>query len=549
MLPPLFFHPTYSNRRTSGIPLRTSKMNGSPFPGAPLCTSLNALRHAVENISTTHQPALHTRSNNVLATARRTDCLPIHFITDSPSSLLLLGTIHETLRTTPPTQSSSYAAAVVLLCNWREKNIHKVIRTLEMHAHHSIHETAPNSQIWIVRSENTTSRLILTLGDPDRRDIKGGDEAFYALVAKSERRAADLIGRVARDTQTGDFLVTVVGGPVMLFVLPEWFWCCVRAVMMVGAITTTTTSSSSTSDKQTFTLSDPLAQAQSHFTCIVNQAKNRFPILHIDFTYSSSSQTLKSLHSLPGWSALWPKMLHADVYSRLLSKGMDALYLSLIRLAASAPGRYVSPESCAANAKTMFEGKHGGGRPWLDGAARPQSYTVDNCALDATLATLPSVVAAADCPVDASASALAALIPRYTPPLPSSEFIAARVAWRVDAAGRGVEVALSGDSPQYILLALIPAAGREAEEGVRAAWKGFARGVEGRAESGPKTTRPMAQAWREFYEGSKALVGMLVGDEEERERKDGGGGGGGVKVVQERLRRGNMTVICQRSLA
>ena len=391
--------------------------------------------------------------------------------------------------------------------------------------------------------------MYFTLGDPDK-SATGDATAYWDLVDRSMKRTANLVGQIAQAAQINRFMVVVATRPIMLFTMPGWFWNCVRAVVMVNSLSTTTstikTSISSEGGggrrpgEEKWMLQPALAEALPHFERILAQAKSRFPILHVGFSYSSGGKIF-TLHDFPGFVSTWPKLFHADVYSPMMKLGMDAIYTTLIRLAAAARG--MSGETCAKKAVEGLKG-YKGGKPWIQRAEDETSYPPENCTLESTLPFVGPLTAAVDCPVNDLATSLAALVLVDVQTLPATDILAARVAWRETGKKDGsVEVMLSGDSPQYILLALTPKAGERIDIAVKKAWGSLVSGVKERSGTEARITRPIAEGWRSFVMGTRGLMGMLVKDEEQRGNKQD------VKEVKKRFSAGNMTEISKRSLA
>lgn len=410
----------------------------------------------------------------------------------------------------------------------------RMIHTLEMHARQRICETSPDSGIWIIKNSNG-SRFVLTLGEPAQEAV-GGTEQYWEGAKKAETRVSDVIGRVSSDSNCDRFMVHNTSNMIMLFSMPEWFWNCVRAVIMVGGIVVTTADGA-------FSVGSGLYAGQRYFDHVVKQAVNRFPIVHVDFAYSSGNNIL-SLHDLEGWRFSWPRVLHPDAYDGMLKKGIDNLFLNMIRLAAAV--RDISAEQCASNAVAVFA-KHGGGKPWMKEAARAESYPDAARNLTFVLPFAASIAAAADCPLNAPRTALAILLPACAPTMSVEELTAARVVWRANTVEvMGIDLALSGDSPQYILMAGSPAAGSKLDDAVKARWKTFLQEVKSRAKSNPRVDKAVAGVWHKFCQATKPVVTMLVADEKKR----GGSGdrAGDMKRLQKNLEDGCITTICKRSL-
>ncbi|KAF1353124.1 hypothetical protein BDV97DRAFT_108342 [Delphinella strobiligena] len=450
--------------------------------------------------------------------------------------------IFDSLRNAPAPDKKRYMGIIVIIQNWTQESVKAVIRSLEQHAACHIRETSRYPQTWIIKSANN-SRLVLTVGDPAIDAYSSDISAYWKAIKKAEIRITDIIGRVAHDTQRKDFLVYNTCSPIMLFTMPDWFWNCVRAVVMIGGLHISRHHTATTaSTEATFTLSENLRYGKSFFDCINKQAQNKFPILHVAMAYSSSD-SIRSLQHLPQFTSLWPALLHADVYTPMLKRGMDVLYTAIIRLAASR--REYSGKVFAEKAKSLLE-KHGEGKPWLDLAGKEESYTRDTCSQEWATKSAGNVVAAAGCAIDGVPDALAALIPELVPES-EGEFVAARIVWRdstTTAGGTGIKVALSGDSPQYMLLCLDAKAGRRVDRRVKNAFETFAQGVKMRAGS-VRVNEDVAKSWKSFCRGTRGLVNMLVADDEKRST----GGHGQMLKLKESFRDGTMTAICKRSLA
>lgn len=266
--------------------------------------------------------------------------------------------IFDSLRNAPVPESNRYTGVVVILQNWTQESVKAVIRTLEQHAACHIRETSTYPQTWIVKIANN-SRSVLTVGDPAIDAYSSDISAYWKAIKQAETRIEVLISRLAADTQKNDFLIYNTCSPIMLFAMPDWFWNCVRAVIMIGGLQISRYhTTAATFTEATFTLSDNLRYGKSYFDCINKQAQDKFPILHVALAYSSSD-SIRSLQHLPHFTSLWPALLHAYVYKPMLKQGMDVLYTAFIRLAASRRG--YNGKVCAEKAKSLE--KHGKEEP------------------------------------------------------------------------------------------------------------------------------------------------------------------------------------------
>lgn len=449
--------------------------------------------------------------------------------------------VFDSLRNAPASDPNRYLGVVIIIQNWTRESVKAVIRTLEQHAACHIRETSTYPQIWIIKSANN-SRLVLTVGDPAIDAYSSDIETYWKAIKNAEIRITDLIRRVAADTRKNDFLIYNTCSPIMLFAMPDWFWNCVRAVVMTGGLQISRHhTAASASTEATFTLSDNLRYGKSFLDCINKQAQNKFPILHVAMAYSSSA-SIRSLQHLPQFTSIWPALLHANVYTPMLEQGMDVLYTAIIRLAAARRG--YSGKVCAEKAKSLLE-KLGKGEPWMDLAGKEESYTPETCSREWAAESAANVVGAASCPIDGVPDALAALIPELVPE-GEGNFVAARIVWRestTTAGGAGIKVALSEDSPQYMLLRLDAKAGEHIDKGVRTAFKTFAKGVKMRAGT-MRVGEDVTNSWKSFCKGTSGLVNMLVADDEKRST----GGQGQMLKLKESFRGGNMTAVCKRSL-
>lgn len=150
-------------------------------------------------------------------------------------------------------------------------------------------------------------------------------------------------------------------------------------------------------------------------------------------------------------------------------------------------------------------------------AGKEESYTPETCSREWAAESAANVVAAASCPFDGIPDALAALIPELVPES-EGKFVAARIVWRESTTkpgGTGVKVALSEDSPQYMLLCLDAKAGKHVDKGVKSAFETFAKGVKTRAGT-VRVGDDVAKTWKGFCKGTSGLVNMLVADDEKR---------------------------------
>lgn len=534
--------------------------------------------------------------------------LQLYSINEFPEDLLLVGMIWTDVvaSVTPRSHNALMPKKpfriVVLVNLWNEDTMARVIGTLEGHTHRPIRETTPGSKIWMLEdgtggSAMVAARMFITMGQPDSSSLAPDssiittasatdgqsrdsdakiaaamDNLYDKVLGESRKRVDKLLARAAADvkqhhenTKTRDimpavekFLIVNTASAAMICVVPQWFWTRISMIIMVDGIVAPQEPSTPTKSP-IFALSPLLKKTADEFDCVSRSAYQRFPILHTSFTYSSYSSRLHTLANLPHWSTHWPQLLHVDAYSGPLMDTIDELYTMLIRLAAvSQTGRDISPEACVKNAEYHLR-DWGDGEPWSNMALDPASYDEDalRTTKEEILPILQDVATAVGCPVNAEVDSLAALIPALAPDgLSNSQYVAARIVWRpiprpggADQGGydtNEIELGLSGDSPQYILLCLDQATGTQIDENIEAAWNVFLKMLHYRALAEPRIPKAMFEMWKNFCGAITTTINMLVAEEESEHGKDSQVGDR-LRKIRENFGRGDMAAICHRS--